>query len=203
MAETLQDRESGAGEESKNERREAETKGAYDLIQLHFRIKRGLPEPTKRDLETVSRRWLDTGEVPYGYHIGATEWGQPHATRDDIKRVTRFGNLCPGKVSHFHKSNVSLCDFDAPSRPSLMRVWEVARTLGIEPIAIELKRSSSGKGWHMIVTWNRDFSHTGTVYLQYLLGSDPKRESFNLQRVLSGGTEGRDDWNILFERKVK
>ena len=137
------------------------------MIQWHYRLERGLPAPSKRDLEGVSKRWLATGETPEGYHIGATIWGRGRSTRAEIKRAMngrKFGNLCPGIVSHFHQANVTLCDFDSPSKPSLSRVWTVARQLRLKPLSIELKRSSSGKGWHMIVTWDRAFSHMETVY---------------------------------------
>lgn len=154
----------------------------------------------------MARHWLMTGESPKGYRIEPTVWGKPNATREDIQKLKRgrkLGNLRPGSVSHYHAANVTLCDYDAATLPKLEPIYALGRKLGIKPIAIETKRSSSGKGWHVITTWNRDFTPAETVCIQMALGSDMKRETFNLARLLSEDVSTRKDWNFLFSAKCQ
>lgn len=65
---------------------------------------------------------------------------------------------------------------------------------------IEIVRSSSGKGFHGIITipGKRIGAHR-ILLAQFLCGSDPKREFLNFQRI----QQGVRDWNLLFETKLE
>jgi hypothetical protein len=92
-----------------------------------------------------------------------------------------------------------MCDYDNVKGPSLWLVWRVARMLDIEPGFVRIDRTR--RGWHLIIEWTRRFSPLQIVAIQCVLGSDSKRELFNLARVFSGKARN-PRWNILFERKV-
>ena len=66
------------------------------------------------------------------------------------------------------------------------------------------RRSPSGRGWHLLVwVYPPQESATETVALQLLLGSDPYRESYNLNRAraVDAGMVPefwRERWNVLY-----
>ncbi|MCP4902934.1 MAG: hypothetical protein GY906_38720 [bacterium] len=71
---------------------------------------------------------------------------------------------------------------------------------------IGLSESPSRHGWHVRIELNRGVSAMRAVALQAILGSDPKREAFNLARVSDWpqlSPLARLRWNVLFSRKVK
>ena len=174
-------------------------------IQFRVRMtgrKFGDIKPTKVTLRELIEKWIRTGRQAAGVRVSATLWGRPSQRRHVRKALEgrTLANLCPGIVSHFAEPNQTLCDYDAPEAPELSTVWTVAQRLGLVPLAIEDTRTR--RGWHRVITWNRDFTPAETVVLQLLLGSDPSRETFNFERVLSGGAERSKRWNILFDRKL-
>lgn len=58
-----------------------------------------------------------------------------------------------------------------------------------------LKSSKSGKGFHVLIETEKDISDLEIVAIQAIIGSDYKRETFNLNRVRQGETKY---WNLLF-----
>ena len=72
------------------------------------------------------------------------------------------------------------------------------RLFGLLPKWVRYDRTN--RGWHIIIRVNRDLVPLEVVALQTVLGSDRKREAFNLARVMAGGGP---KWNILFERKLR
>jgi hypothetical protein len=53
-----------------------------------------------------------------------------------------------------------------------------------------------------LIAWDRLLSPAETVAIQTALGSDYRRETYNLARVLAGG--GDDPrWNLLFDFKIR
>jgi hypothetical protein len=174
-------------------------------IQFHVRMRSSkfvALRPTRTSLKELIETWLETGRQPAGVRVSATLWGRPSQRRHVCKALAgrTLANLCPGIVSHFAQPDQTLCDYDAPAAPPLASVWTIAQRLGIVPIVIEDKRTR--RGWHRVITWDRKFSPAETVALQLLLGSDASRETFNLERVLSGGADSSKRWNILFDRKL-
>jgi hypothetical protein len=160
-------------------------------------------KPTRETLRATVQTWLDTGNLPEGVlEIAPLVWGH-ESERETVREALAgrtLANLCPGVVDHYAEPNKTLCDYDTEQCPSLRRVWRVAQRLGIEPLAVEYAKSK--RGWHVAVIWNREFSPAETVAMQLLLGSDVHRETFNLGRVLSGGAESTNRWNLLFSRKL-
>lgn len=65
-------------------------------------------------------------------------------------------------------------------------------------------RSPSGRGWHIrIGLVRRPRSNYETVALQLLAGSDPRRESYNINRVRTlrhVSPFWRTRWNVLYGR---
>jgi hypothetical protein len=60
----------------------------------------------------------------------------------------------------------------------------------------------TARGWHVVIGLSISITPIETVALQAILGSDPRRESLNLMRVLYGGGSDKR-WNILYKRKLK
>lgn len=74
--------------------------------------------------------------------------------------------------------------------------------LGIKAIRIDRTR----RGYHVIVCVRGCVSAVSVVALQAILGSDPKRETFNLVRArglhkVPSAWRGR--WNVLYTRHYK
>lgn len=93
------------------------------------------------------------------------------------------------------------CDFDeGRGSPHLRPVWTVFRLLGIRPISIRLDRTR--RGWHMVIRCDRCFTPVEKVALQAVLGSDARRESLNLMRVINGHG-GDKRWNVLYREKLR
>lgn len=104
-----------------------------------------------------------------------------------------------GRVKRYANPSETLCDIDSARAPGLGRVFRLARVLGVSVAWIRLDKSHSGR-WHLIVRWRARFSKLELIAMQAILGSDPKREMFNLYRVRSGVRSRR--WNFLFESKL-
>jgi hypothetical protein len=65
---------------------------------------------------------------------------------------------------------------------------------------LDIKLTESRKGWHIEFIIQNPINDYEIVLLQLLLGSDWKRECFNLLRVHSGKFKNQS-WNILFKKK--
>lgn len=73
--------------------------------------------------------------------------------------------------------------------------------LGVSPLFIRHDRTR--RGWHVVIRWNRKFEPAERVALQAVLGSDVKRETLNLMRVIGGRHRGNKRWNILYSHKIR
>lgn len=100
---------------------------------------------------------------------------------------------------------MTFCDYDEPTAPHLRPMYVVARLCGLVPKWVEYYRTR--RGWHVTIQWSRKLEPLAIVALQAVLGSDPRRESLNLMRVLNkadikhGGKQNK--WNLLYSRKLK
>lgn len=92
----------------------------------------------------------------------------------------------------------ALIDIDQERPPQLARLWRVLGRVELRPRYIRYDRTA--RGWHVLIGLPRRLTSGELVALQVLLGSDPKRERFNLYRVLSGARPR--DWNLLFSEKL-
>lgn len=183
----------------------------HGRLQIHFEFSedaKRLIRPTQSTLRQIRDTWIDTGKLPPGVGINATFWGERLSTKEtrDRLREARDSDALkqgrPGIVSHYWQPNVVLCDYDTPTAPKLTRIYRLAGQLHLRPHWIEYNRTEHG--WHVIVWWDRKLSPGETVAIQLLMGSDPKRERFNLARLLSDESDGRNShrWNLLFSRKL-
>jgi hypothetical protein len=98
-----------------------------------------------------------------------------------------------------------LLDFDRPAAPRLFPIWSVCRLVGVRPACVEYFRTR--KGWHLWIRLQRPLEPAERVALQAVLGSDPRRETLNLMRVLAirrNNIRGhwRTRWNLLFSTKL-
>lgn len=62
------------------------------------------------------------------------------------------------------------------------------------------------KGWHLEVQCVGRLQPFGVVAAQAMLGSDWKREAFNMSRVRAlrhANPAARAGWNVLFRRKIR
>lgn len=115
-------------------------------------------------------------------------------------RVLTIGPLRPwGIVKTRGDARTALCDYDAPNPPQLARLWRVLGRAGLPPSWIRYDRTA--RGWHVVIRLRRRLRCGELVALQALLGSDPKRERYNLFRVLCGARPA--GWNLLFSRKLR
>lgn len=100
-------------------------------------------------------------------------------------------------------------DVDSRRYLPLDELVERLRAANRQLVALAQWRSPSGKGWHMVaVVSPRPRSAVETVALQLLLGSDPRREGYNLNRALAvdAGLVSpfwRRRWNVLYGRARK
>jgi hypothetical protein len=107
--------------------------------------------------------------------------------------------------------NVLKLDFDSRTPPSdlLERIRALFRWLGGRPAVVGVWRSNS-KGWHVLVEtrarWAAD--PVTVVAAQAILGSDAKREMFNLMRAIGLKKRPlfwreRHRWNTFYSRKLQ
>lgn len=173
-----------------------------DLYQLRYRGAGAIP--TQRQLETWGRRWVRTGKNPPGVRIDLLDWRNPRRRPAEVRRILHaqgrvfFG--CPGIVAAYWESSMTMCDYDTPQAPPAGRWFELSRLLGLPLMFLEYRKTR--RGWHVMAGWPRAFKPAEAIAMQLLLGSDPRREGFNLARVMGpdGGRNPR--WNLLFSRKV-
>lgn len=96
-------------------------------------------------------------------------------------------------------------DYDRPRPPrdSYRRIVAALRWLRLRPLALVYRRTV--RGWHVKIALARRCAPLVVVALQSILGSDPKRETFNLvrARALPRVPHGwRDRYSVLFGRKL-
>ena len=95
-------------------------------------------------------------------------------------------------------------DYDGriPAR-SYARLVSALRWLRLRPLAAVYRRTA--RGWHCKVALTRRCQPLVVVALQAILGSDPKREVFNLLRARAlphVPAEWRSRYSVLFGRKL-
>jgi len=79
-----------------------------------------------------------------------------------------------------------------------VRVWEWT----VEAVRLDRTR----RGWHVIVGVHQQVDPARMVAAQAILGSDYKREAFNLMRVTNLAHVPpfwRERWNVLYSHHVK
>jgi len=93
-------------------------------------------------------------------------------------------------------------DFDTKSQKKLQqmvkRVVKVIQLTNLQIVDAPISPSNSGK-YHMRIYLKQPIPDIVAVCLQALMGSDYKRETFNLLRVLNN----IPNWNVLFIRKYR
>jgi hypothetical protein len=100
-------------------------------------------------------------------------------------------------------------DFDGHLPSDLVdRVRALFRWVGGRAAVIEVRRSA--RGWHVVIHTRAQWARApiAAVAAQAILGSDPKREMFNLMRALrlaDAPVFWRQEhrWNTLYARKLK
>lgn len=106
-----------------------------------------------------------------------------------------------GIIKTYAKSNYCYIDCDENKAPHLRPIYTCFRLIGIV-IPNWVRYDRTKRGWHVVIRLSKTLTPIEIVALQSVLGSDSRRESLNLMRVLHGG--GYDKrWNILYERKLK
>jgi hypothetical protein len=107
---------------------------------------------------------------------------------------------------------VALLDFDsfAAYRAFPERARFAAHTFGVPFRCCRLARRRTSRGWHVVVHvyTRREISPLFMVALQSILGSDSRRETFNLFRAvrLKQAPRAWQDtgrWNTLYRRKFE
>lgn len=96
-------------------------------------------------------------------------------------------------------------DYDRARLPrdSYRRVVAALRWLRLRPLALVYRRTA--RGWHVKIAVARRCSPLVVVALQAIMGSDPKRETFNLVRARTlprAPSEWRNRYSVLFGRKL-
>lgn len=76
---------------------------------------------------------------------------------------------------------------------------------GILPLygvrSCEIRSFATARGRHIYIELDREISNFDIVMIQLLLGSDPKRELFNLERLIQ--QKDHPMWNVLFKAKYR
>jgi len=104
----------------------------------------------------------------------------------------------PGIVKDRGTRRDVFCDFDQEHPPRLLTIWRTLAQLAIRPQVIRYDRTA--RGWHVLIKFRKGFTSGELVALQMALGSDRKRERYNLRRVICGARPR--DWNLLFDTKI-
>ena len=98
-----------------------------------------------------------------------------------------------------------MLDFDqGRTAPNYSRLCGVLRNFDIVPHEVQYSRTR--KGWHVLIAHNGRCTPSEIVACQFALGSDPRRETLNLMRVLRIRTAPRfwrKRFNLLYSEKLK
>lgn len=164
------------------------------IHQLRYRFKK---PPKAKDIERARADWIAGRPTP-GVKLEPIYWGRDELDTRAAAAAGWIGKA--GLVKCYARPNRTMCDYDEPAPAAdLYHVYRLARMLGIRPVLVRYDRTAHG--WHLIVEWSRTFRPAEIVAIQAILGSDSKRELFNMARVLSGKARS-PRWNLLFERKL-
>lgn len=115
------------------------------------------------------------------------------------------------RVSYRRRQTTTLyLDFDSPLIPEsfLENYAFLKRTLDVETgPTLDIYASHNG-GRHVVITLHGKYPSLAVVAMQAILGSDPRRETFNLFRALSLGNAPafwRENarWNVLYSEKLE
>lgn len=100
---------------------------------------------------------------------------------------------------------VAMLDYDEWNKPaSMMEIYSVARIIQRTVVAVSQERSSGGKGWHVTVRFLEPMLPAEIIALQFALGSDNRRETMNLGRVMASNfNEEETRWNLLYSQKLR
>jgi hypothetical protein len=83
------------------------------------------------------------------------------------------------------------------------RIWWTLRTMKLSVRWISYRRTRHG--WHVEIEVARRIHPWRVIAIQAVLGSDYRRETFNLRRTSQWSSlpaVARDHWNVLFSRKI-
>lgn len=168
------------------------------LIQVRYVLSISPRGCTERDmLEIIWAHWLKTGETPPGCTITATDWHRGELT---WRECQSFVVGCPGVVRWYGESRLILCDYDFREPPGLPEIWARLGRLKYKAVFVEYHKTE--RGWHVTIELNRRMRKDHRIALQAILGSDPKREAFNLARQMTKLGRASERSNLLFERKL-
>jgi hypothetical protein len=169
------------------------------LYQLRY-TGRG-PIPSASELRAIREKWLRTGATPRGIEITPIAWNVRVSSIRSALAAIEYPNIGrAGVVKATADPFWTYCDYDTREAPRLGRFWSFSKITGLRPRVIRYDRTR--RGWHVLICWSRALDAAEQVAIQAALGSDYRRETYNLARVL-GGKSSDPRWNILFERKIK
>jgi hypothetical protein len=99
-----------------------------------------------------------------------------------------------------------MCDYDRPTLPRdwWKRVQIVLRHQRVTVSWVRVDRTTNG--WHVVIACNARMSMMRVVALQAVLGSDWKRENFNIQRATIARRLPpfwRERSNVLYHRHYR
>jgi len=110
-----------------------------------------------------------------------------------------------GQIENRASREIFCCDYDTGrTAPNYRGICGVLRWLGFVPYEVQYSRTR--KGWHVLIAHNGRCTPSEIVAVQFALGSDPRRETLNLMRVLRIGTAPRfwrKRFNILYSEKLR
>jgi hypothetical protein len=159
------------------------------------------PVPTASALAAIRDKWLRTGETPRGVTITPIAWnGKAQDLRAAIARIKNPHIGRAGVVKCNADPFWTYCDYDTKEAPGLGRFWSFTKITGLKPRVIRYDRTR--RGWHVLIAWSKALTPTEQVAIQAALGSDYRRETYNLARIF-GGRSKNPRFNLLFERKLK
>lgn len=165
------------------------------IFQLQYRFK-GV-KPTKTQIQ-MARRAFARGETWPGVEVRPMAWtGTVAQLRKALKDHSCYIGEA-GIVKQYAEPDLTLCDYDRPTRPPIHVIVRIAKMLDAK--ILWMREDRTRHGWHVLIRWNRSFRPAELIAIQCVLGSDQQRESYNLARVISGKRSVR--WNLLFERKL-
>lgn len=97
-------------------------------------------------------------------------------------------------------------DVDRAACPRVVDLYAIFRVIHVRPVWICFRRTR--RGWHAIVRLRDRLQSAEIIALQACCGSDPRRETLNLMRVLSirrapiRNRFWRRRWNLLYQGKL-
>jgi hypothetical protein len=177
-------------------------------VQWQFRVtpraRRAWGYPlTGQQMRDLKSEYLFTGKSPQGIRIHLTVWGEDLTQEQARTRLlNRRGGCRGGVVDRYGDAYTTLHDYDGREPPTVDEIRHIAGILRVKVEALEY--SASRRGSHLAITWGAKWEPWQIVVIQAILGSDPKREAYNLLRLMSGADVAKNwRWNFLFSRKLE